>query len=81
MKAEIVAPKGFRIAPEGHTVVTFKNGDIVDGWIAEIAISAGYAKRVDEIAESLDWKTDRAPQLAERNELKRPRGRPRKVQA
>lgn len=81
MKAEIVAPKGFRIAPEGHTVVTFKNGDIVDGWIAETAISAGYAKKVDEIAESLDWKTERAPQVAESNQLKRPRGRPRKDQA
>lgn len=81
MKAEIVAPQGFRIAPEGHTVVTFKNGDIVDGMIAEIAISAGYAKRVDEIAESLDWKTQRAPQLAAKYEFRRPRGRPRKVQA
>ncbi len=81
MKAEIVAPKGFRIAPEGHTIVMFKNGDIVEGTIAEIAISAGYAKRVDEIAESLDWKTERVTQLAEKNELKRPRGRPRKVQA
>lgn len=80
MKAEIIAPKGFRIAPEGHTIVTFKNGDIVDGAIAEIAISAGYAKQVDEIAESLDWKAEREPKFDTQHRFKRPRGRPRKVQ-
>lgn len=72
MKAEITSPQGFRIAPEGHTVLTFKCGDVVTGVIAEEAILAGAAARIDEIAASLEHKTEE-PQP-------RRRGRPRKVQ-
>jgi hypothetical protein len=69
MKAEITAPQGFRIAPEGHTVLTFKHGETVEGRIAEEAIAAGAARKVDEIAASLEYK----------EEPPRPkRGRPRK---
>jgi hypothetical protein len=71
MKAEIVATQGFRIAPEGHTVVTFACGEIVSGEIAEIAVMAGAARRIDEVAASLERKAD-APKR---------RGRPRKVPA
>lgn len=71
MRAEITAPQGFRIAPEGHTVLTFKSGDVVDGRVAEEAVAAGMARRIDEIAESLEYKDE--PQV-------RRRGRPRKVQ-
>jgi len=68
MKAEITAPQGFRIAPEGHTVLTFKYGETVDGRIAEEAIAAGAARKVDEIAASLEYK----------EEAPKKRGRPRK---
>ena len=78
MKAEIILPQGFRAAPEGHTVVLFEAGQIVDGWIAEEAIMAGAAKRIDEIAESLEHKS--APEATEpQAETPRRRGRPRKV--
>lgn len=70
MKAEITAPMGFRIAPEGHTVISFKSGEIVEGFVAEQAILAGAARKIDEIAASLEYKEE--PQA-------RPRGRPRKV--
>lgn len=71
MRAEITAPNGFRIAPEGHTVLTFKCGDLVEGAIAEEAVASGMAKRIDEIAASLEYKEE--PQA-------RRRGRPRKVE-
>ena len=71
MRAEITAPSGFRIAPEGHTVLTFKRGEIVEGAIAEDAVASGMAKRIDEIAASLEYKEE--PQA-------RRRGRPRKVE-
>lgn len=71
MRAEITAPSGFRIAPEGHTVLTFKCGEIVEGTIAEDAVASGMARRLDEIAASLEYKDE--PQA-------RRRGRPRKVQ-
>ena len=74
MRAEIIAPQGFRIAPEGHTVLTFKCGEIVDGRVAEDAVAAGMARRVDEIAASLEYKEEAS------EAQKRPRGRPRKVQ-
>lgn len=72
MQAKIVAPMGFRIAPEGHTVVIFNEGDVVSGNIAERAIKAGAAQRIDTTAEGLEWKAE-APQI------QRPRGRPRKA--
>ena len=70
MKAEITAPQGFRAAPEGHTVVLFEKGQIVTGWSAEEAIIAGAARKIDEIAETLEHKAE--PE-------RRGRGRPRKV--
>jgi hypothetical protein len=72
MQAKIVAPMGFRIAPEGHTVFMFNYGDVVSGIIAERAIKAGAAQRIDTIADSLEWK-------AETPQIQRPRGRPRKA--
>lgn len=70
MKAEITAPMGFRIAPEGHTVLTYAFGQIVEGVVAEEAVLAGMARKIDEIAASLEYKEE--PQA-------RRRGRPRKV--
>jgi len=72
MQAKIVAPMGFRIAPEGHTVVVFNHGDVVSGIIPERPKKAGAAQRIDTIADSLEWKAE-APQI------QRPRGRPRKA--
>ena len=80
MRAKIIAPTGFRIAPEGHTVITLQDGDIVEGNIAEIAIQSGYAQRIDETAESLEWKTTEMPVDNNKPTFTRPRGRPRKVQ-
>lgn len=71
MKAEITAPQGFRAAPEGHTVLLFAKGEIVSGSIAEMAVMAGMARKIDEIAESLERKVE--------DEQPRRRGRPRKV--
>ena len=68
MKAEITSPQGFRAAPEGHTVVLFEAGQIVEGWVAEAAVIAGAARKIDEIAATLEHK-----------EEPRRRGRPRKV--
>ena len=70
MKAEITAPHGFRVAPEGHTVILLKAGEIVTGRFAEDAIIAGAARKIDEIAETLEYKAE--PE-------RRGRGRPRKV--
>lgn len=79
MRAKIIAPAGFRIAPEGHTVVTFQNGAIVDGMIAEIAIQSGYAQWIDETAETLEWKTTEIQIDNSKPPFTRPRGRPRKA--
>jgi hypothetical protein len=75
MQAKIIAPAGFRIAPDGHTVLVFSLGDVVSGSIAERAIKSGAAQRIDEIAAGLEWKTE----TAEATQPLRPRGRPRKA--
>ena len=79
MRAKIIAPAGFRIAPEGHTVITYPDGSIVEGMIAEIAIQSGYAKRIDETAETLEWKTTEIQVDDSKPQFTRPRGRPRKA--
>ena len=79
MRAKIIAPAGFRIAPEGHTVITYPDGSIVEGMIAEIAIQSGYAKRIDETAETLEWKTTEIQVDDSKPPFTRPRGRPRKA--
>jgi len=38
-KAKITNKNGFKCAPEGHTVVTFPFGEIVEGQVAEWAIA------------------------------------------
>lgn len=75
MQAKIIAPAGFRIAPEGHTVVVFNFGDVVDGDIAERALKAGVAQRIDSVAADLEWKAEASKVQA----ISRPRGRPRKA--
>lgn len=79
MRAKIIAPAGFRIAPEGHTVITIPDGAIVEGSIAEVAIQSGYAQRIDETAETLEWKTTEVQVDNSKPAFTRPRGRPRKV--
>jgi len=75
MEAKIIAPMGFRIAPDGHTVVVFNLGDVVSGSIAERAIQAGAAQRIHSIAAGLEWKAEGS----EVQTISRPRGRPRKA--
>lgn len=43
MKAKITHPHGYKCAPEGHTIVHFDTGSIVEGAIAEMAIADGAA--------------------------------------
>ena len=43
LKAKITDPKGFRCAPEGHTVVTFPHGAEVVGQVAKWAVDMGAA--------------------------------------
>lgn len=68
MKAKIIHQ--FSIAPEGHTVFTYKPGDEVDGNIAKRAIAAGAAI---EIGKTMVKET----KIVEPPEIKK-RGRPRK---
>ena len=49
MRAIITAELGFRCAPEGHTVVTYDKGQQVEGRAAEIAVTAGAARRLDDV--------------------------------
>lgn len=51
MRAKITAPQGFRMAPEGHTVIIFPEGTIVEGRIAEAALECHAACRMFEPAE------------------------------
>lgn len=46
MRAKIIKP--FRMAPEGHTVVEYSEGMIVEGRIAEAALEAHAACRMFE---------------------------------
>jgi len=52
MRAKITAESGFLVAPEGHTVITIPAGTIVEGKLAELALSAHVACRMfDPVAE------------------------------
>lgn len=52
MRAKITAEDGFRVAPEGHTVITIPFGTIVEGRLAELALSSQVACRMfDPVAE------------------------------
>lgn len=46
MRAKITAPQGFRMAPEGHTIITYPEGTIVEGKIAEAALECHAAARM-----------------------------------
>jgi len=46
MKAKITDKDGFKIAPEGHTVITIPFGEVVEGYTAEVAVKMGKAKRM-----------------------------------
>lgn len=50
MKAKITAPHGYKFAPDGHTVVHFDFGVIVEGAIAEMAILDGHATAFQDVA-------------------------------
>lgn len=61
--------KDFPCAPEGHTVIVFKAGDVVTGRVAEWALAAGYVE-----IEAPEPKPLETQAMA----VARPRGRPRK---
>jgi len=69
MQAKITNQKGFRIAPQGHTVEHYAVGTIVSGYIAEKALANGVAEEILEKKIIEDIETP----------VKRPRGRPRKI--
>ena len=49
MKAKITNPNGYKCAPEGHTIVHFDAGSIVEGVIAEMAILDGHARAFQDV--------------------------------
>lgn len=46
MQVKITKKDGFACAPEGHTVVTFKPGDVCEGRAADMALASNAGKRV-----------------------------------
>lgn len=49
MKAKITTPNGYKCAPEGHTIMHFDAGSIVEGVIAEMAILDGHATAFQDV--------------------------------
>jgi hypothetical protein len=49
MKAKITNPNGYKCAPEGHTIMHFDAGSIVEGVIAEMAILDGHAMAFQDV--------------------------------
>lgn len=49
MKAMITNPNGYKCAPEGHTIVHFDVGSIVEGYIAKIALADGAAIEIQAV--------------------------------
>ena len=43
---QVTLLRDYRCAPEGHTVESYKAGDVVTGRVAELAIQDGAAKRI-----------------------------------
>ena len=68
-RAKITAKEGFMCAPQGHTVVTFAYGEVVEGQVAEWALA-------DRAASAL--LPERETKVEAPAETKRKRGRPRK---
>lgn len=42
---KVTLTKDYRVAPEGHTTLKFKEGDEVDGKVAECAVRDGAAEK------------------------------------
>lgn len=66
----------WRVAPEGHTVLTCEPGDKVTGRLAERAIAAGVATADPDPVET---KVEPALETKPAAPVKRKRGRPRKT--
>jgi hypothetical protein len=49
MKAKITNPNGYKCAPEGHTIMHFDAGAIVEGVVAEMAILDGHAMAFQDV--------------------------------
>jgi hypothetical protein len=49
MKAKITSPNGYKCAPEGHTIMHFDAGSIVEGVVAEMAILDGHAMAFQDV--------------------------------
>jgi hypothetical protein len=49
MKAKITNPNGYKCAPEGHTIIHFDAGAIVEGVVAEMAILDGHAMAFQDV--------------------------------
>jgi hypothetical protein len=67
MQAEIT--KFYRIAPEGHTTLTFQKGDVVSGKVAERAIADGCAVEIGkpklEAPKPAELETPKEPAIEE----------------
>lgn len=68
---KVTLSRDYACAPEGHTVIRFKEGSVIDGMAAELALKDGAGVLVMSDAEDRETKIDTPP------ETKR-RGRPPK---
>lgn len=48
--AKIIAPDGYKAAPNGHTTNTYRCGEVVTGQVAEWALADGAAEEIKEAA-------------------------------
>lgn len=46
LRAEVTNPRGFRCAPDGHTVEVYLQGSIVQGQVARWAVDSGDASYI-----------------------------------
>lgn len=78
MKA--ILTRAYACAPEGHTVFKFEAGAMVEGRVADLALSDGAAIEVQAMA-PLETKieTPEETKITPPDEAKKPRGRPRKA--
>ena len=62
---KVIITKNYNIAPEGHSVVKFEKGQIVDGFNAELAIKHNFGEEVKE--------TEKEPPKPKNKKLPKPK--------
>lgn len=72
-KAKITKKDGFECAPDGHTVVVFRFGEIVSGQVAEWAIAARAGSAMFDPRE--DTKVVQPPEVKAKKRRKSSKGK------